>query len=95
MWEPEEQGATHPKAIMWIAAGLIASAAIGVATGWGCAWMLNQADEQNNLLWGAAMIPTMAVGLFGSIMAGPHPAIGGVVFLAAMAGTMGTIVVTG
>lgn len=78
-------------AIGFIIASVIANAAIGGATGWACGWLLGKAGEHDSLLWGAAMIPVMAAGLFIAVMAAAHPAIAAV-FLVAMAGAMFAVV---
>ena len=75
-----------------LAAAVIANTALGTGVGWACGWLLQMAGQQNSLLPGVAIIPLMAVGLFGAVATAYRPLVAGVVFLPVMAITMFVVI---
>ena len=66
-----------------LTASVLSNAALGVGVGWTMAWLLNKMALHNDLLWGVAIIPLLAVGLFIAVVASVHPVITLVVFFGA------------
>lgn len=55
------------------------------ATGWATAWLLNQAQAYNSVLWGSATISLLAVGLTVALLTSVHPVITATVFITTVA----------